>query len=287
MLASSNCPTILVLVALVLVGCGGPQTVETAAEPAPTCEQPQSLPEGATFGDILDGSHEPSGTCIAAGEERVALRWAAVDRPRITLSADAVDVGSSGETLCAWYGRCDAATGQRELLDEASVVSTVDCLLDEGPSGDVVVQASREVSAHVLAAVVARVEAAGRAVEVERRPVAVWFPCRPARRGRGQAQLPEDIVRAAVAPRVREVQRCYTRQRRPPPGGGGRVVLRFTVAPDGAVEDVTASASTLEAAEVEQCVLAQVRGWTFPAPGGEESIIVTYPLELGPRSRRR
>jgi TonB family protein len=280
---------VLVIVALAHGGCGGSQEVAEAPLPAPTlaCDHPLTLPEGATFGDVLDGSQDRAGACIAAGEQRVALRWAARDRPRITLSADAVDVGSSGETLCAWYGRCDATTHQRELLDESSVMSTVDCLLEDGPPGDVVIRASREVSADVLASVVERVELAGRDVEIERRPVAVWFPCQPARRSRGDAQLPEDIVRSAVAPHLREAQRCYARHRPARGDRGGRVVLRFMVAPDGAVEEVTTATSTLDAPDVEQCVLAQVRGWTFPAPGGEQSIIVTYPLDLGPRARRR
>ena len=61
------------------------------------------------------------------------------------------------------------------------------------------------------------------------------------------------------------------------------MLLRFTLAPDGSVEDVTNASSTLGLPDVEQCVLTQVRTWTFPALGGDESVVVTYPIDLGRR----
>jgi len=276
------------VVGVVASSCGG-SGEPTARTAAAVCESgPQALPAGATFGDLVDVAQEAPGTCVSHGGAPVAVAWAPVDRPHIRLSPDAVDVGSSSTTVCAWYGRCDPATGQRDLLDEQSVLSTVECLLETGPAGGVVVQASRDVSAQVLLSVVQRVTAAGRSVDVERRPVSFWYPCRPSRRARARAELPEDQLRAAVTPRTRQVtQHCYGGGHAPRGHQGGRLLLRFTLAPDGSVEDVTNAASTLGLPEVEQCVLTQVRSWTFPAPGGEESIVVTYPLEFGRRARRR
>lgn len=270
-------------------GCGAASPTPGRAVAAAVCEQPaQSLPAGATFGDLVDVAHDTSGTCVAAGDGNVAVQWAPIDQPHIRLSPDAVDVGSSSTTVCAWYGRCDPATGQRELINEQAVVSTVECLLDTGPAGSVVVQASRDVSADVLLSVVRQVTASGRAVDVERRPVSFWYPCRPRARARPRTELPEDVLRAAVTPRTREVrQRCYSGARVPRGHAGGRLLLRFTLAPDGSVEDVTNAASTLGLPEVEQCVLTQVRSWTFPASGGTESLVVTYPLEFGRHARRR
>ncbi len=270
-------------VAGAVAGCGGPSA--SARTATGVCDQaPPALPTGATFGDLVDRATGAAATCAATDDDaRIAVRWAPVDQPHIRLSPDAVDVGSSSTTVCAWYGRCDPATGQRELLDEQSVLSTVDCLLETGPTGGVVVQASRDVSAHVLLTVVQRVTAAGRTVDVERRPVSFWYPCRPTARARARAraELPEDVLRAAVTPRLRQVrQRCFSGAHVPRDHRGGRLLLRFTLSPDGSVEDVTNAASTLDLPEVEQCVLSQVRAWTFPAPGGDESVVVTYPLEL-------
>lgn len=281
-------PSLVAVMAAFASSCGG-SSAGTARTAAGACEQPpRALPAGATFGDLVDVARTGSGTCVAAGDEPVAVQWAPVDQPHIRLSPDAVDVGSSSTTVCAWYGRCDPTTGQRELIDEQAVLSTVECLLETGPAGSVVVQASRDVSADVLLSVVRRVSAAGRAVDVERRPVSFWYPCRPSARARARAELPEDVLRAAVTPRTREVrQRCYSGDRVPRGHAGGRLLLRFTLAPDGSVQDVTNAASTLGLPEVEQCVLTHVRTWTFPAPGGEENIVVTYPVEFGRRAHRR
>lgn len=270
------------------VACGGGQTQPVVS--TNICDQPSpELPSGATFGDVVDqvGADEETSVCVATGGEQTIVQWTAAEQPRITLAADAVHVGTSSTTMCAWYGRCDPTTGQREFLDEESVLNTVDCLADSNAQQDVVVQASRDVSAQVLMAVVERVRASGRQITVERRPLSSWFPCRPTGRSRVREALPEDVVRSAAAPRVRQVRRCFARPRRPRGHAGGRLLLRFTVAPDGSVEGVTIAANSLELPEVEQCVLARVRGWTFPAPGGDESTVVTYPLEFGRDARRR
>lgn len=281
-------PVLAVVVIALLSSCGG-SSAGPARAADDICESPPpSLPSGATFGDIVDVADPAPAMCLPHGESRVAVQWAAVDWPHIRLSPDAVDVGSSSTTVCAWYGRCDPRTGQRALLDDQSVASTVACLLETGPPGEIVVQASRDVSAAVLLSVVQQVTAAGRTVDVERRPVSFWYPCRPSARRGARGELPEDQLRAAVTPRIRELRRhCYSGSRVPHGHRGGRVLLRFTLAPDGSVEDVTNAASTLGLPDAEECVLAQVRTWTFPAPGGEESVVVTYPVEFGRQGRRR
>jgi TonB family protein len=272
---------------LLLSACGGGASTGTgeAVEPATLCATPRPVAGDATFGDLLDDETLAAGedVCLSAGQERVGMRWAETDRLRITLSPDAVDAGSTRSTLCAWYGRCDAATGQRALIDDESVLSTVDCLLETGGAGGVVIQASRDVSAQTLVRVAGRVSDAGRDVVLERRPVSFLFPCQPGRRARRRSQIPEEVVRSAVTPRMRQVRRCYHTVRAPRAERAGRVVLRFVVSPDGAVEDASVATSTLEAPAVEQCILEQVRSWIFEAPGVDEPVVVTYPLDLGPR----
>ena len=276
--------------------CGGNQAAETrTGTPAAECsETARPVSQAATFGDLVERAGEDGGVetapgplCVATEADPIAIRWAPPDRPRITLSGDAVDVGSGTETVCAWYGRCDAATGQREILDEESVLNTVDCLLESGPPGDVTLRAAREVSAQVLLAVIGRINDAGRRVEVERQPVSFWFPCHPTARGPRRSELPEDVVHASARPRLWRVRRCYQRPRVPAGHAGGQLLLRFTVAADGTVEDAIVAASTLELPEVEQCVLSEVRGWTFPAPGGDGSVVANYPIDFRPIGRRR
>jgi Ca-activated chloride channel family protein len=90
------------------------------------------------------------------------------------------------------------------------------------------------------------------------------------------ASLPPESVRRVIRAHQTEVQRCYERgvpaqQRR-----GGRLTVTLVISPAGVVQ--SAIAAGLGNAQVEQCVVAAVRRWRFPAGAGPTRI--TYPLVL-------
>ena len=78
-----------------------------------------------------------------------------------------------------------------------------------------------------------------------------------------------------------QVSRCYEQALARTPALAGRLAVRFTLGPTGIVQadEVTAA---LGDAPFQQCVLAAVRRWVFPAPEGGGVITVTYPFNFAP-----
>lgn len=73
------------------------------------------------------------------------------------------------------------------------------------------------------------------------------------------------------------VRACYEHGLRANPELAGRVMVHFTIAPSGAVSDVTAS-PTLDAPPVLRCMEAAVASMTFPADAAREPISINYPF---------
>ncbi len=73
----------------------------------------------------------------------------------------------------------------------------------------------------------------------------------------------ENEIEQVVAKHKAELQFCYENARRKNPAlPGGKVVVRFIITPQGSVRDAWMVASTLNNAEVEQCVVARVKRWS-------------------------
>ena len=68
------------------------------------------------------------------------------------------------------------------------------------------------------------------------------------------------------------IQFCYDNELKKSPGLRGKLVVSMRVLADGQVADVLVVEDTLKSSGVRNCVLAQIRGWQFPAiPQGEVS----------------
>jgi TonB family protein len=87
------------------------------------------------------------------------------------------------------------------------------------------------------------------------------------------------LAEAAATRRLREGERgprqCYERRAIVRPDLRGEVTVEVTVGPDGAVRQSRVSASSLGDADVERCVVTEVRGLAFPATEGE-TVTVTH-----------
>jgi TonB family protein len=84
---------------------------------------------------------------------------------------------------------------------------------------------------------------------------------------------------------INEIRNCYELELQKDHGLAGRVVVKFSVRPDGSVRTATVASSTLGNATVESCVVASARRWQFPAVPGRGEAIVTYPFVLTPSQR--
>ena len=69
-------------------------------------------------------------------------------------------------------------------------------------------------------------------------------------------------------------------QRRPA-GEDDRLVVGFTIGPDGRVARAVIAESTV-GAEMDACVLALVRSFAFPRPNGGGAVRVRYPFLFRP-----
>ena len=58
------------------------------------------------------------------------------------------------------------------------------------------------------------------------------------------------------------------------------MAVKFIIAPTGEVQTAGVDSSDLDNEEVEECIVAAVRCWTFPPPEDGGIVVVTYPFIL-------
>jgi len=90
--------------------------------------------------------------------------------------------------------------------------------------------------------------------------------------------LDKEIIRRVVRRHINEWRYCYERELQSQPSLAGRIILSFTIGPNGQVLTARMTSSTVGNAAVEQCVAQAVRRWRFPAPRGGGIVVVSYPI---------
>ncbi len=83
-----------------------------------------------------------------------------------------------------------------------------------------------------------------------------------------------DVIAAVIRRHINEVRYCYERQLAQQADLEGNLVVRFTIQPDGTIGTVEITTGMHE--EVDACVAARIRSWTFPAAEG--ITVVNYPF---------
>jgi hypothetical protein len=94
--------------------------------------------------------------------------------------------------------------------------------------------------------------------------------------------LDKEIIRRIVRRHVNEVRYCYEQALPRRPELAGRLVVGFTIAPNGHVVTSVLQTSSMSDVGVESCVVAAVRRWEFPQPAGGGLVMVSYPFQLAP-----
>ena len=106
-----------------------------------------------------------------------------------------------------------------------------------------------------------------------------WGTIGVGRLGGGSTSPPESDRAAAhrvVEAHKSSIKYCYEKELANKPDLAGRVVTRFKVDETGAVTEANVTSSTLGDANVETCVLNQIRSWKFPA----KATTIIYPFRF-------
>jgi outer membrane biosynthesis protein TonB len=95
--------------------------------------------------------------------------------------------------------------------------------------------------------------------------------------GGGEAYRSNESLLAVVRRYAPGIQFCYDNELKRNPALRGKLVVAITVLADGGVSEAAVIDDTLRSAAVTQCMLAQIRGWRFPAvPAGVTSFRVPF-----------
>jgi len=84
-------------------------------------------------------------------------------------------------------------------------------------------------------------------------------------------------IQRVVNQHMHEIQRCYEVQLLGNPGLQGRMVVDWTISPNGSVTLARLVTSSIPSPALAGCVLARIRTWRFPSPTGG-SVKVRYPF---------
>lgn len=89
-------------------------------------------------------------------------------------------------------------------------------------------------------------------------------------------------MRAVPRAHLREISECYERALRKTPSLKGKIVLGWTVKPDGSTADIEVVSDTMGDVGVARCLAEQPRTWTYPRPKDGAPIRVSYPFVFSP-----
>lgn len=96
----------------------------------------------------------------------------------------------------------------------------------------------------------------------------------PAKINVGASTTTSDIDRVFKS-RLGLIRACYAKELANKPGLGGKVIVKFEIAPTGAVQNATATGMD---DAVTTCIVRQVKQMKFAAPADGKVASVTYPL---------
>ena len=93
-----------------------------------------------------------------------------------------------------------------------------------------------------------------------------------------RGQLDREIIARVIREHRREIRSCYESELQQNPDLSGRVIVRFTISPDGSVASASIEESDIGSSAVEDCVTRRVQRWRFPEPRGGGVVRVSYPF---------
>lgn len=100
--------------------------------------------------------------------------------------------------------------------------------------------------------------------------------------GGGDAVVLGNIDKAQIEKVIRDnlnqIRYCYVRELNKNPTLAGKIVVRFTISPDGSVPAASTKESTMGSGTVEDCINQRIMQLRFPEPKGGGKANVVYPF---------
>lgn len=87
-------------------------------------------------------------------------------------------------------------------------------------------------------------------------------------------------ARRVIASHNDEITACFEKGLLRDPNFGGEVEVRTVIAADGKVANADVVSSTVDAKDVESCVVSRVESWTFPETGDGRVKVLTTPFRF-------
>jgi len=95
-------------------------------------------------------------------------------------------------------------------------------------------------------------------------------------------KLDQNMIRNVVNARKKSVSICYQREIKRNSNLRGKMEFLVTVQPTGNVSRASVETPTFKGTELAGCIAEKIRGWRFPAFGGQpQKIVVPFVLEKG------
>jgi hypothetical protein len=117
------------------------------------------------------------------------------------------------------------------------------------------------------------------AADSQARGAEVPAPTSQRKRDEPVSSLTADVVLATIKDRyLPGVERCYHRHLKSHADASGRVIVAFTVAPNGRARDGSARGI---ATGVERCIASQIARWQFPVPRSKAGAPIEASFALG------
>lgn len=103
-------------------------------------------------------------------------------------------------------------------------------------------------------------------------------PARSSDTGNAGGGLEREVIEHVVRQRKDRIRLCYERQLNFIPQLSGKVTVHFEIDPKGNVLSSNLIEDTLQNKTVKECILSEVKTWTFPKPQGGVIVPVDYPF---------
>jgi hypothetical protein len=92
--------------------------------------------------------------------------------------------------------------------------------------------------------------------------------------------VPPEVIQRIVRQSFGQFHVCYESAMKKDPTLSGKVALKFTIDAKGTVSQAQMGDTNIADADMATCLVAAVRGLSFPAPDNGGSTVVTYPLQF-------
>ncbi|MGQ0507463.1 MAG: AgmX/PglI C-terminal domain-containing protein [Myxococcaceae bacterium] len=97
------------------------------------------------------------------------------------------------------------------------------------------------------------------------------------------ADVDREALGRYVKQRLKAIQNCYEKELKRNPSLKGKVVVRFSITPQGRASDVEIEENTVGNEAVSSCIRTVIRTWIFPFKPADD-VAVAYPFVFSPAS---